>query len=567
MSIRLDVTNFRNLRDVHLHDDSSLSLIVAYTEGGKSSLAGAIEYALTGSAFGLRGKDIEHLVTDGEQRMHVRLHVGFLTVNRTQSGGDALKGIAEQLAVPSEVLPLMFNAQMCGDGGSKAMRTFLDGVASSKFDALAHFQHDPVVHHCISQARKAGKMTTSQTIQYCEAMRAMCKMPAQPIAPSYANPTDDEIKLAADAVQSATKDLLAATKAYDELAPFPNQLVQIVHYKRELEAFTKLQAIAAMGDPLGQMRPVLLKLKSVNTKTLEALAEVLIEASPFSEFAKSAMNHLALMISDLESAILFAKSTLETNPAPPTSVTTPRLPDPETQKLYDDLAEANELTDIALSKLSRQALDARQEALDVKEKATKHLQLVQGVQADLLRRRGAWEGYERSIPEYESAKAKAEADWQMWDNASKAIAKAEIDHINKAGDVFGGLVSEFGEYLLQGRKIVVNRDSGISLGGRPIALLSASTRWRVEVCVMAAVARMMQSPLLVIDAADILDEPNKVKLMGFLLERVVPFFQHVVMTATCRARLEDEKPVNDARVTKWVLKNNELSKLAIAAAG
>ena len=54
------------------------------------------------------------------------------------------------------------------------------------------------------------------------------------------------------------------------------------------------------------------------------------------------------------------------------------------------------------------------------------------------------------------------------------------------------------------RKVVINRDTGISLGSMPISRCSVSTRWRIEVSIMAAIARMLKSPLLVIDAADVL---------------------------------------------------------------
>ena len=84
---------------------------------------------------------------------------------------------------------------------------------------------------------------------------------------------------------------------------------------------------------------------------------------------------------------------------------------------------------------------------------------------------------------------------------------------------------------------------------------------------MAAIARMLKSPLLVIDAADVLDERNKATMQEFLLERIVPHFQHVILTATCRGRIEDEKPVQDARVTKWIMSNGQLSRAAASAAG
>jgi hypothetical protein len=128
------------------------------------------------------------------------------------------------------------------------------------------------------------------------------------------------------------------------------------------------------------------------------------------------------------------------------------------------------------------------------------------------------------------------------------------------------MVSEFSEFLLQGRKVVINRDTGITLGGLPIEDATESTKWRIEVCIMAAIARSSNSPLLIIDAADILDDQNKACFLDFLKKRIVPFFEHILVTATCRGKLEDEKASGDPDITKWTIKNGELSRLQAAAA-
>jgi len=186
--------------------------------------------------------------------------------------------------------------------------------------------------------------------------------------------------------------------------------------------------------------------------------------------------------------------------------------------------------------------------------------------AQLQQYEGAYKAYEAALPLYETGLAKAKADWRMWDDAAKRIAAAETQHINTAGDAFGKMVSEFSGFLLQGRKVVINRDTGITIGGLPIEDATPSTQWRIEICVMAAIARSSNSPLLLIDAADILDEQNKASFIDFLKTRIVPFFEHVVVTATCRGKLEDEQPSSDPDITKWTIKNGELTRLAAAAA-
>ena len=63
---------------------------------------------------------------------------------------------------------------------------------------------------------------------------------------------------------------------------------------------------------------------------------------------------------------------------------------------------------------------------------------------------------------------------------------------------------------------------------------SGSERWRVSICVMAAIASYLRSPILVLDGADILDDRNKVALVRFLLEKIVPHFAHTLLLTTIR---------------------------------
>ena len=113
--------------------------------------------------------------------------------------------------------------------------------------------------------------------------------------------------------------------------------------------------------------------------------------------------------------------------------------------------------------------------------------------------------------------------------------------------------------MLQGRTLIIHPKDGISLGGETVEELSDSTKWRVSIAIMAAIARTLRSPLLIIDAADILDVVNKADFLGFLSTAVLPYFEHVLVTATPSGDITKEQPV--AGLTKWVLTRGELTKL------
>ena len=238
---------------------------------------------------------------------------------------------------------------------------------------------------------------------------------------------------------------------------------------------------------------------------------------------------------------------------------------PDVLAVYDSLKSDGLTTNDGLASISKAALEGSTAALELKRSIEASIATLRRQEQVLLQNRGAWTYYYSALPQYESAKTKAASDWDLWDNAAKSIAAAENEHINKAGDAFGSMVSEFSGYVLQGRKVVINRDTGVSLGGVRIGRCSKSAQWRMEVSIMAAIARTLKSPLLIIDAADILDERNKTKMQEFLLERIVPFFKHVILTATCRGKIEDEKASSDSRITKFLMRDGQLSRLAAAA--
>jgi hypothetical protein len=181
--------------------------------------------------------------------------------------------------------------------------------------------------------------------------------------------------------------------------------------------------------------------------------------------------------------------------------------------------------------------------------------------AQLLQNQGTWKAYNDALPKYDDAVEKAKSAWAMWDKGVKYIQAAEREFMQNAGDSFGLLVEDLGGIILQGRKLKVDLDKGIMLGEESVALLSMSTQWRVEVAVLAAIAITCKSPLLVLDGADILSEKNKGIFMQFLLDRIVPRFEHVLVTATMKGAYDEEKPLALTNVTKWLIRSGEVSRV------
>jgi tetratricopeptide (TPR) repeat protein len=554
MTIRADISNFRIIRDGHLHDDAAMSLIVGYNESGKSSLVGALKFCLTGSAFGHKGQEVSKLITIGEERMHVRLSVGSLQANRTQSGGDSLKGIANALSVPADVLPLMFDARLCGDGGNKSLKAFLDGAASSKFDASIHFENDPAVKSCIDLAKRAGRLTTKQMVEYCETMRAASKEPSVPVMPMLTRPTKAELDAANAAIEMAGTVRTAAGQESAEYKKTGDLLLAVSQYANALEAYEAAKKASSGDDPHAPMRSSCSRVAAINVASMEATRDIIAAVN------LTAAGELDKAIHTVQTVVAAAKQFIIDHPAPASAPVPPTI-SPEAKQLWNDLESSGLTTKEALTNMCLEAANNGAQAAQVVLAAQKEYEQAKEIQGRLLLREGQWQAYDNAVPAYETGRAKANADWARWDDAAKRIAAAETEHLNKAGDSFGKMVSEFSEYVLQGRRIIINRDTGISLGGINIEDCTESTRWRIEICVMAAIARTLNSPLLLIDAADILDENNKAALVDFLLRQIVPHFSHVIVTATCRGKIEDEKPSNNEAVSKWIIKNGTLTKL------
>lgn len=564
MSIDLSIRNFRNIAELRLQDDKAMSIIVGLNESGKSSLVGAIQYACTGTAFGRKsGATVDGLVRRGADKMDVRLCINNIMVTRTKTTGDTIKAIAERFGVTTETLPLLFDSKMSGDGGSKAMRAFLDGAASSAFDALSHFATDPPIYELVLKARASGKLTTKAIIQYCDDMRASCRMPTAPVMPGTPRPTPDQIQKAYQDVVNAQALERESTAFYTDAALMGNKFARLNQYKADLATYEKQRAAAATIDPLKERRHALIKVVNINVESLRAVHTLIQNAEI------DIGTTILAAIASVDQAIITAKFQLSQNPAPATMPTPPVL-DAEAFALLvelgstatDSVTAIAELTiDQLRSFLTESATNTTEMQTALKQNS-ENARLLEAVYNNMTKQLGAWESYDRSVPAYEDNKLMVETDWKRWDTASKTIAAAETAHVNKAGDVFGNLVSEFSASILQGRKVRVSRDEGIWLGQDSIDDCSESTRWRVEASVMAAIAVMLKSPLLILDGADILDPVNKKAVIGFLLQNIVPRFTHTLVTTTTARPIEEEEPAGpNVPVTKWIINNGELRKL------
>jgi len=555
MALKVNIENFRILKNIEFDDPTKFSIITGYNESGKTSFCQAIKFALTGEAFGHRARNAANLLSWGEDRLAVRVRVGSLLASRTTTTGDAIKAVAERAGVPVDVLPLLWDAKMCGDGGSKHLATFLESAGSVRCDPLVHFANDQSAKYYVDQARRSGKTTTKQIISYCESMRAQQKPPPRPTRPEVAKPDPSEIDRQEKAASAALSDLSDRQNELTEYRDTAARLSAILNFQKDMEQFEELKKQASVGDPLGDTRDALTRVANINQQTLTNITQMLEKAGGEYVEAARAVEPAAKLV---EKASETAKKKLEDNPPPPSAPKTPVLPQ-DCLEIYQELEKVGELDKV------------RQYLTDLVEEEQK---LVRGLDAErntydlikaqvnqLYQSKGAWEQYESAEAEYDGAAVHAKQEWERWNHAAKEIAAAESEHLSKIGDHFGSLVSDLSGLLLQGRRVKIDRTDGIFLNNLSISECSESTQWRIEVAIMAAIARTMQSPLLVVDGADVLDVNNRESFIEFVLQHVCPHFEHVIVTTTARGKIEDETAPDSDTVTKWIIHGGEMHRL------
>lgn len=551
MPISLQIQNFRILKDVTLDDPSAFSLIVGYNESGKSSLAGAIEYAMTGSAFGLRGKEASALIRRNETRLKVELRVGDLAINRTRTSGHALKDVAEMLDVDVNTVPLLFNQKLSIDGGAKAVRAFLETLSAAPLDLRAVLGKDQALLQLLDEAEKATNGTIKEIVSHAVGCRAACKKPAVPTKPAFPCPS------AADGV--AANEALAKLLAQQENDTQSNAKAEterdlLTRCRGYLEAKAEYdrKVATATDDSIGDKRAPLGRLAEVDTTAIATLVEAL-RAADHQELAKTGDAFLR----DVEEAKSSASTQLRNSPPPKGAGKAPAL-SPETRARFDKLEHqtvdhVTELLDRVATELknaeaSTTALTAQ--IADARTAADRTNQQI-----------AAWAAYREAAANHTTECDRADGRWAAWDNLVKAIEAALGERQQNAASQFLRTVSDFARSILQNRELTVTEEGEMLLDGLPISTLSESTTWRVSICVMAAVARHSKSPLLVLDGADVLDGRNRPALMDFLRQEIVPHFRHVILLATARESLGVEKPFDPKiGITKWLLDEGQLAR-------
>lgn len=562
MSFRIRITNFRALRNVDLVDEGSLSILVGPNESGKSTLKGAIQFAFTGSAYGRKGRDdVRGLISHGADRLAVYVDAGGISATRTTATGDPLKQVAERLGVPEAVLPLLFDSEMAGDCGTKAMQAFLAGAASSKFDPIAHFAADQDVRYYIDLAYRAGKFTTKHIIEYCETNRAAQKEPAKPILPASPRPDPSVLAAAETTVSNCSAAVAALEAVRDELNNKGAALDNISNYLRQQAEYEVGLAASQTADPLAALRGHLTAISSLNADSVKAAVETLAAVPNFA----AATDAGTVFLTRLHEAKAMSASALAANPPP---VAPPALPvlAVTAVTLYDALrTQHGTVTINIVSTESANVSLARQANSAILHVAREDLAAAKTRQTQLTELVGAWKAFDAAEPTYVEACLRSNEQWNRWDNAAKKIKAAEEDFVRSQGAGFSDLVNSIGSSLLQGRKINVDPVTGITLGIEPLSDLSKSTKWRVEAAVCTAIAVTMKSPLLVLDGADILDDANRLDFIQTLVSHIAPMFKHTIVTVT-RSNLDAEKPLTTPGATKWIVRSGTISKCIAAPA-
>jgi hypothetical protein len=560
MSFRIRITNFRALRSVDMVDDGSLSIVVGPNESGKSTLKGAIQYAFSGTAYGRKGReDVKGLISHGADRLAVDVTAGGISASRTTATGDPLKQVAERLGVPEAVLPLLFDSEMAGDCGTKAMQAFMAGAASSKFDPIATFAKDQDVRYYIDLAYRAGKFTTKHIIEFCETNRAAQKEPPKPVRPGAPRPDPTVLAAAEEAVSNASAKVAELEATQDQLNNTGSALDAISNFLRQEAEYLQAAEAAKAGDPLGLMRAKLTAVKSLNTTSIQAVIDILAAAGSFTVPANAGTVFLTHVIESVN----YATQALANNPPPVQPPPMPVLP-PTAITVYTQLKAANSLDIQNIGNLSAALSTERQGNTTALHLARESLEAVKARRTQLTETVGAWKAFDEAEPSYVDACVRAREQWARWDNAAKKIKAAEEDFVRSQGAGFGDLVNRIGAPILQGRRITVDPVAGVSLGIEPMGDLSKSTRWRVEAAVCAAIAVTMKSPLLVLDGADILDDANRIEFITALIDGIAPLFKHTIVTVT-RSDLEREKPLTTPGATKWLVRNGAITKCVASA--
>ena len=549
--INLHIQNFCGLQELTIEDEKPLSIVVGPNESGKTSIARSIEYVFTGAAAGCRGKDILELVHRGQNRMKVELELPGWNLARTKGTGIALKDVAARLGVDISALPAFFNASALEpQKGARPLKAFLDGLLEGPLTEPETIGGHPELAAAFQAAFQGCSGQPKDMIRYATDRRAKSQSPPAPQQPEQA-------RLATGQLEQLRRGLQEAEKAHDAAQRTAREIAIELDLLKRCRGFVEAKeqhrvAVAkALDDPLYGRRVFLNHLRETKVEDFRALISDL-EGAGYKETA----GRFEACIVALADIVKETESQLEANPAPAGVGPEPAL-SPTTQTVF------NALGDQAMGGISK----AIQEAAGRLAKAEQDVQALErvAVYAKECFREGElseslWEHYRLARERHFGEVSNSRTKWNEWDQLITRIETVESHRRAQGIESVLQRIENFGRRLLGGRQIVLSPDGDVFLGGMRYSLLSESTKWRVTVCLMAAIAETANSPILILDGADILDDANRAEIRTFLLEDIVPSFGHTLMLSTARGD-ENDRVAFCGDGTKWFLERGRLERI------
>lgn len=152
----------------------------------------------------------------------------------------------------------------------------------------------------------------------------------------------------------------------------------------------------------------------------------------------------------------------------------------------------------------------------------------------------------------------ADKEALLYDVLAKALAPEGIPSrmISEALAPMNDLLQLAAVHLFPGRTLILNKDLGIELSGKPYVILSKSAKFRVGVAFQYALAKLAGAPLLMIDEADILDAQNRGKLINFARSIKKDFYKILVFATSDCARASQSPDIQ-----VWVLSQGKIEPL------
>lgn len=626
--LRLHIKNFRGVAAAEIASDKPILVFSGLNGAGKTSIAAAIEFALTGGACGLRGRDSQWLARRGATGMRVAIDVddGLLSASRTTSTGTPLQSVSDQVGTPSALLPLLFQPAAGLLDGGKLIRNYLRALAEAAPTALEAAGN---AQELIPLAEAIRARTPAGILAEMEEKRASNQQQTPPVKPTQARPdleklrslTDNAGKTAAEVgrletlLGSTTRRLArlravpqireqiaqaqaadAAARDYEKRRSRIDDLRLLARHLRAAQAHHDASSQRA-SDPLGACRAGLVELARADAAPIEQFAALLERAGLAAEAQAARGFHTTF-----KDAIATSRSTLELTPAPPGL---PPLPEPLPAEIrnrwQETLAGGLPLVETTLRqaegelgpkpihvrapavspegeeilRLSPDGLaQALQEAEQAESQTSEQLQSVRGdaaqiagqlVEAEVAARQ--WADFDTANRGISERNAQAKQMWERWHTLRARFEQVIVQKQAEGCDAFLRDLETLGAAYFKGRRLQLSPEGALALGNVPLATLSGSEQWRVGALITATIAKRAKCPLLVLDGADILDNENRRTLSNFLRTEIAPHFRHVLLLATPKRDLVEEfsSPV-PSFIDRFLVSEGEVLPEALAHA-